>query len=131
MIDERLPAFLADLARRPFQYGETDCFMAAAEWIGICHGVNPAAAWRGTYSNAEECASVLKEHGEFPRAAARGLREFGLERTTNPLPGDVAVVRYCEAWYGAIRTPGHRWAIKCRDGVRATNDLRVVAAWKV
>lgn len=132
MSDDRLAAFLAMLRREPFGYGSCDCALVLGAWAALARGItDPAAHLKGTYASANECAAVTRRNGHLPRLVARLARDVGLERTRAPQPGDIAVVRFGGAWFGAIRTRGARWAIKCNDGLLVTRECRVVAAWSV
>lgn len=124
-----LARFLADLAVRPFRYGELDCGLALAELWQAVHGVDGAASLRGTYATEAECAAMLRSQGHLPRLVARLARSVGARQTSDPKPGDFAVIRHQNKWWGAIRTPGGRWAVKCNDGLAALKAPRIVAMW--
>lgn len=127
-----LISFLADLARRPFRWGETDCALVLADWWQLNHGgPDPAAALRGSYASEDECTAVLVRNGHLPRVVRLLARSVGARRTANPQPGDFAVVRYEGRWWGAIMGPSGRWAIKCHDGLALSRNVRLVAAWSL
>ncbi len=44
--------FLDSRRMMPFEWGRNDCAMFAADWVMIATGHDPAAEWRGTYSDA-------------------------------------------------------------------------------
>lgn len=131
IVTDGLEAFFRDLARRPFAYGSTDCALVIADRWLQAHGADPAAHLRGAYGTEDECAAVLAANGHLPRLVARLARSVGAPRTDDPKPGDFAVVRHQGRWWGAIRTPSGRWAIKAHDGLACLRNVRVVAAWSV
>jgi hypothetical protein len=65
------------------------------------------------------------------RLAAAQAKQAGLARTVDPRAGDVAIVRFGEAFHGAIRTASGRWAIKAGDGMTITSKARALMAWRV
>lgn len=127
----KLVPFLRWLAAEPFSYGRLDCLLAPAEWAEVVTGHAPAAAFRGAYHDEASCAAVLAAHGHAPRLVARVAREVGAVRVTEPTPGDIAVLRVPGRWYGAIRTPAGRWAVKCGPGLHVTREGRPVGIWRL
>lgn len=126
-----LHAFLVELTARDFRYGETDCALVLGEWWARRHGADPACHLRGTYHDDAGCEAVLAAGGQLPRLVARLARSVGAARTSEPQPGDVAVVRMLRTWWGAIMTPSGKWAIKSGGGLYVTQNCRVVAAWSI
>lgn len=121
-----LAAFLRRVAGEPFAFGRMDCALVIADWWRECHGVDPAAHLRGTYSNTSD---VLR--GGLLELVRDIARDAGAVRTREPKPGDFAVVRYRDTHFGAIRAASGKWAIKATDGLLLTRDCRVVAAWEI
>lgn len=128
-----LTPFLRDLAARPFAWGECDCALALGAWWAANHGVDPTLRLRGSYHDEESCAALLARSGHLPRAAARLAREAGAKRSDGASPGDFAVIRFGDRWYGAIRAQSGRWVVKGSNGVIAlpAASVRVVIAWSV
>lgn len=80
----RLDVCLADAARTGFVWGENDCCMSAANAVRACTGVDPASAYRGTYSTAQGAVSRLRRAGGDPHRlienmAAGIAADLGLE----------------------------------------------------
>lgn len=126
-----LKSFLASLAREPFAFGEMDCALVLGRWWAINHGHNPAAHLVGTYHDKEGCADVLVRHGGLLRLVDGLCRKIGANRTADPKPGDVAVVRWSRRHFGAIRTPSGKWAIKATDGLVTTSDCKPLMIWSI
>jgi hypothetical protein len=127
-----LKLFLQDLARSRFEWGRHDCALVLADWWLLNHGgEDPAAELRGAYSNEDECAALLARTGHLPRLVARLARRVGALRTTDPQPGDFAVIRHRDLWFGAILSTSGFWHIKAHDGAAALRSVRVVAAWSI
>ncbi|WP_226578909.1 DUF6950 family protein [Acuticoccus sediminis] len=126
-----LVPFLRWLAREPFAWGQLDCLLALGSWWEALYGVDPAAHLRGTYHDEATCAAVLAGQGHAPRLVAGIARNVGAPMTRDdPRPGDAAVLRFPGTWYGAIRTPSGRWAIKSGEGLLVTRAGRPVAIWR-
>ncbi len=128
---EVVATFLARLAAEPFAFGRLDCCLALADWWAFARGVDPAAHLRGTYDDEASCEQVLAAGGgllEVVRGIAAGA---GALPTDKPVPGCAAVVAFNGRHWGAIMTPGGRWAIKLGDGLCALRSCCVVQAWTV
>jgi len=59
----RLQEFVRARQSAPFQWGENDCCMFAADAVLAVTGVDPALHLRGSYSTAQEAASILRDYG--------------------------------------------------------------------
>ena len=128
-----LAAHLASALRTPFRPGVRDCALFAADWIVAARGFDPAAGWRGQYANEEESDRLLDSQGGLAAVVARELSAAGLERTAEPVAGDVGLLRTFtdrgRRAVGAICT-GPRWVVLARSGVIAA-QARPLAAWRV
>ena len=49
--------------RTSFVWGETDCIMSVCNHVWQTTGVDPAAPWRGTYSDEAGAAAIYGAHG--------------------------------------------------------------------
>lgn len=126
-----LAVYLRTEAGRPYVFGVSDCVMLVAGWIERRRGVDPAAFCRGY--DVEQAEAWLRELGPFPRAMGRVLRRAGLLLTTDPAPGDVAVIAFNNVAHAAIRTE-RGWVTRLEPGGISSlppNRVRVVAAWRV
>lgn len=124
-------AFLAELKARPFTYGHCDCALVIADLWRSAHGVDPASHLRGLYSDEQSCQVLLKQSGHLPILVARIAAKAGAKRVKVPKPGDFAVIRHQGSWFGAIRSKGGRWAVKCHDGLALLRNPRIVAMWGI
>lgn len=124
-----LPAFLKECARRPFAPGTHDCVLMACDWVKARTGTDPAAAWRGRYADRRGALRIIAQAGGMQPLVAGLMAGAGLEPTTDPLPGDVAVVVICGDTVGAIRTMSG-WACCGPNGV-VVAEADVLAAWSV
>lgn len=129
-----LAQFLTELPRRKREWGKTDCLMILADWVKLRRGFDPAARWRGTYSDEAGAMALLKLHGGHAGIIDEALG--AASRTKEPGEGDVAVIRAPQG-IGTIKRPG---ALCLGEGMVAlmTIDiglvmarLPIVAAWKV
>lgn len=77
--ETRLWAGIEAARRRPFVWGGHDCCMFACDLLSAMTGVDPGAAFRGTYSDKAGAKAVLKR-----------LYRGGLERTISAIAGEVA-----------------------------------------
>lgn len=126
---ERLRGFLAAGTAAPFVWGQNDCSMWCASWIRDVHGIDPAAAFRGTYATADECAALVEQQGGLEAFADRLLTKAGMRRAIAPEPGDVAVVHTLIGPAMMIYT-GLSWAWKSPHGVLFARREPIVA-WAV
>ena len=112
-------------------WGQNDCCLFPANWILSIAGIDGGALWRGTYADEDQCLAVLERDGGVRAVMARGAALVGLPPTTNPVRGDVGVIRVRtfrgEPLVGAICT-GRRWAVMSAQGVRSLRG-EVEAAW--
>lgn len=65
-----LATYVGAATERPFRWGEHDCALFAAGWMTVLTGRDPAAALRGTYSDAAGAGGVV---GEDPEAWFAGM----------------------------------------------------------
>ena len=135
-----LTVFLNELAARRWAWGETDCLMPCADWIARVHGVDPAAAVRGTYADGEGCLRALRRAGGMARAIDEAVAQIGMGRTEAPDRGDIGLVigrasfggRLRQRQVGAICTQPGRWAVMTPDfGLVITEFVTFSVGWRV
>lgn len=140
LVTDLLPRFLADLARRRWEWSRTDCSMPMADWIMLVRGVDPAADLRGSYSDALSCARMLRREGGQRAMLDRRFAAVGVLRTDAPARNDVGTVkapaerhgRVVLREIGAIFLDRQRTAIFTPDaGMLIVTGLPVTAAWRV
>lgn len=125
-----LDQFLEAATARTFRDGEWDCQLFPAEWVRLVTGVDPAKEWRGRYSTALGRERILKREGGPLAVMTRGAESARLKRTTEPVRGDVGLIRLSGRDYGAVCL-GDRWALVTRRGLAAERPDEVIRAWEV
>lgn len=87
----RLTAYLTQAAPRPYCLGQHDCALFAAGGVQAVTGLDPAAAWRGTYATKAAGLTALRRagHADHIAATAAALPEI---HPALAAPGDIAVV---------------------------------------
>lgn len=127
---DALPRYLRSEAGRPFEIGRADCATLAADWIMLCHGIDPLGRLRGRYGEGNwRC----RHSGRLERFAALTARRCGLNHTDAPTLGDVGLVQAGDVTAFAIRSTRY-WVFRLAGGgltFLPADRLRVLAAWKV
>ena len=87
----RLGGYLAGEARRPFEYGISDCALFAAGALNAMTGSDPSADYRGRYTSLRGGLRILRKDGfrDHVERAAALLAEVPPQRAR---VGDIAVV---------------------------------------
>lgn len=62
--EARLGAVLDAYANRPFDWGRSDCCLFVADVVQAMTGIDPAAAYRGRYSNETGARLALRRYGK-------------------------------------------------------------------
>lgn len=62
--EQRLADFVADNTDRPHEWGAWDCILMSCAAVEAMRGDDPAAEYRGRYSDAEGAALALRELGQ-------------------------------------------------------------------
>lgn len=116
-------------AARPFVWGEHDCALAIADWVGRHTGCDPAAHLRGRYASEGEARALMGPLGlvGIVRDCARAA---GLTRTFAPAPGDIGVIRVRDRHICALRVVGG-WVWPRSRGFSRSSDAPMVAAWSL
>lgn len=126
-----LARYLRAEAGRRFELGRADCATLVADWVRECRGVDPIGPQRG-YSLDEEARAIVAGRGGLVRAVGRAMRREGIRLTSNPRPGDVAVLSTGTVVVCAVRTE-RGWVMRLADGLARfpLERVRVLAAWAV
>lgn len=74
----RLQDFVQAERGRAFRWGSADCCLLAADAVQALTGRDPAAPWRGSYTDEAGARALLEEHGGL-----RGLISTALGPATN------------------------------------------------
>lgn len=131
-IREKLTLFLDKAARRPFEWGVSDCVLEVADWLDQSCSLDVASEWRGRYSD-EASARALMPRGDLEAAMRLEMGFIGLKETVQPQFGDVALVTLVgqDKPLAAILMPSGRWRMKTLTGIALTRDVTVVVAWSL
>lgn len=79
---------LLDLWRRSaFEWGKTDCIMATCNHILAETGIDPAAPWRGTYSDEAGARAIYDTFGGVRRLFRYGMARAGFGLAERVAPG--------------------------------------------
>lgn len=132
---ENLGEFLERAGRRGLVYGLNDCMMMPANWLWSLTGIDPAAEWRGRYSDRDGAARIIARAGGLQSLMSAAALSAGAV----PVPADqappgavglvVSITDDGPAPVGAVRTPTG-WAVIAADGL-AVSFFPVLAAWAV
>lgn len=100
-------AALVDSARaQPFEWGQHDCCLWAANAVLAITGRDPGAPWRGAYRTTRGALDLLESIGGLEGAGAL---------TGNPIQvalaaiGDVGLVRWTDGTESLAVCAGHSW----------------------
>lgn len=118
--------FLEETGPLPFQWGDVDCACWAASLVARATGVDPAGAYRGTYSNWPGARQVWIKGGGL-RKLCRDAMSF--------LPGDerangVALVRVGNRDLCGVLVHG-KIALKKDRGLIVTGSFDLVEGWSL
>lgn len=129
----KLQAFFREQSGRPFAWGSADCAFYLADWVMEAKEIaDPAAAWRGTYSDQAGAAAILEAQGGFVALVTSLAENAACPVTADPDDGDIAIIDLSTGLTGAIMTSGS-WAFRTAKGLAWTRVPagRVVKAWRV
>ena len=122
----------------PFIYGQSDCSTWVASWIEHMTDVDPAASFRGCYTNEIGCAKFVKTNGGLIAAMDHYMIRSGVMYHADvPFHGDVAIVvvpigNNDQVEVAAVRTR-NGWAYKpATGGLQVLNrELTVLGLWRM
>ena len=124
----RLQACVAERWRTPFEWGQFDCVLLAADAVLACTGEDLAAEYRGTYSDAAGAARLIETHGGLEAIAAARL---GAEiRPVLAQPGDIGLLSNEGRPCLSVCT-GAGWAAPCADGILIFRNDQAMKAWRL
>jgi hypothetical protein len=135
-----LADYLDDVAGRDCAYGELDCAILMADWIVICGFADPMPDRRGTYADKRSFRRALKSEGGLLASCKQRFERIGMNETTTPKAGDVAIVMapFAQRSGRWLRRP--TGALVLAGGLAALLDwprgicgahLPIAAAWSV
>jgi cell wall-associated NlpC family hydrolase len=107
---ERLAQFIESKRTVPFEWGENDCLMFAADAVVAITGEDPTAAHRGQYQTGEAVYERIREAGGLRHMLALPEKHRGLAQRGDIVLADVegvetfGVVAGAGAWCGPGET---------------------------
>jgi hypothetical protein len=116
-------------AGKRFAWGECDCCLFVADWIKAVHGFDPAAGWRGVYSDERGARRALAMSGGLIRLMSLRMAAHGIDPTDTPGHGDIGAVETALGPTAAIRVSAG-WACKSPAGLIAA-PFKSLAAWSI
>lgn len=123
----RLARVMNAARRRPFAWGEQDCCVWAADSVQACTGVDPAAAWRGTYRDAMSAERLVMELGGMAAIGALAGRESAPSLAT---AGDIGLARQGDREMLVVHS-GQVWLAVAACGLEIVPFGSVTHAWRV
>lgn len=124
----RLEALMLERLAASFAWGSHDCALFAADAVRAITGVDLAADWRGSYTDARGAFRILEPLGGLRGVATAALRE--------PVPvlmaraGDVGLVTQDDRDMLAV-CGGTHWHVPGEAGLVALPLHMGVCAWRV
>jgi hypothetical protein len=126
----RLAEFLSQAAARGFRVGEHDCMLFVADWARALTGWDPAAPWRGHYTDKAGADAIV---------AAAGGPKLLLDAALIPCgwgvagikvrAGDIVLAALHNEWLAGIVTAAGDVALLTRHGI-VTGAAHVMYAWR-
>lgn len=132
MSDNLLQRFVADYLERSrrFRFGQDDCTVGlASEWVRERTGIDFGAAVRGTYRTRDEGLEVLRQRGGWVSLLDGLFTPAGIERTDDPMTGDIGIVSQMGEDTLAIRLR-NLWGVRALYGFGAV-EANHIAAWRI
>jgi hypothetical protein len=123
---ERFEALVRARLREPFSWGTHDCCMWAADAVLAKTGRDPAAEFRGTYSDAMGAARLLESLGGIASVGAMVGEEI---RPLQATWGDVGMLTGEGREMLAVST-GTLWLATSENGLSAHALGSAARAWK-
>ena len=127
-----LDAFFAEHQFDSFQYGRWDCCLFVCDAVFVMTGVDPAAAYRGTYASKAEARNAAR--GSVQATVEAVCAEHGMKETAVSFArrGDVALVgsrRDCSL--GIVALNGREIVLTSSAGLWRVPLGTAVRAWHV
>ena len=133
----RLEAFLSKHQFDSFHYGRWDCCLFVCDAIREMTGIDPAAAFRGSYSSQVEARRAVRAYGTTVQAVVEAVAvQYGMPETgvLHARRGDVALLRRnCGRDYslGLVALNGYEIVLTSSMGLWRMPVATAVRAWHV
>jgi cell wall-associated NlpC family hydrolase len=129
----KLAQLIESIAQIPFQWGQYDCAMFCAHWCRELVGVDPGAAYRGTYSTQAGAEAIFSpDLGAF---AAGILVPIGAVEVTPTLArrGDIVFVNNgtADGALGVVSLDGRHAVVMSSTGVVGVHMMYWLRAWQI
>ncbi|MCX5570623.1 DUF6950 family protein [Kaistia nematophila] len=115
--------------REPFQWGERDCALFAADCVKAMTGIDLGFGFRGSYDDAAGAAKALRRAGfsDLPDVVASFFEEIHPVRAG---VGDIAAIETAEGWALGVYG-GPRVTVLRPDGLGSVDRSMVTRAFRV
>lgn len=115
--------------REPFQWGERDCALFAADCVKAMTGIDLGFGFRGSYDDAAGAAKALRRAGfaDLPALVASFFDEIHPVRAG---VGDIAAIETAEGWALGVYG-GPRVTVLRPDGLGSVDRSIVTKAFRV
>ena len=94
--ESRLIAYLRSVSKKPFKYGEHDCFIFTLQAVEAQTGVDLYTDVIGKYDDSESALKFCKEHGYKSHVDAISKNFKPRESLLQAMRGDIIAVRSLE-----------------------------------
>lgn len=128
-------------ARGGCQYGRLDCCTFMADWLIVLGFDDVMADRRGTYHTKAQYRAAIRAEGGILQSCRTRFARIGLQETTEPAEGDVALVlapyavrrsgAVVNAPVGALCLDHRLRAVVTPDAGVVGAPLHTLIAWKV
>lgn len=119
--ERRLMALIEERRRAPFAWGTNDCISFASDAVMAITGIDPLAAWRGTYA-ADAIFDLLTIEREF----GRGRQQIAAARR-----GDIVLMPTSVSIHGAAVCLGELSAAPGEHGLIFNRTRMAKLFWPV
>jgi hypothetical protein len=123
----RLEALVADRLAQPFEWGQRDCALWAADVVKACTGVDVAADVRGRYADRAGAVRAYKRIGGLTRAC-----DARLGAAIDPAlaqVGDIALADEAGK-HMLVSNGGGHWMGQGPAGLVTVRDGGILRAWR-
>lgn len=124
----RFAALEASARLYEYAWGVHDCCLWAADAVEACTGMDPAAAWRGTYTDVAGAAVVMRRLGGLRRVGAMAGSAIDPRFA---IPGDVGLLVMAGSRPRLAVCSGFGWLSLVDRGLTASPVDSARYAWGV
>lgn len=129
-----LSRYLSDASKAPFQWGQNDCILHAANAIKAITGIDLAEQFRGAYSTEDQAYDIIEENfnGDIDGMVSAYLGEMN-PNVSFARRGDVVRITHNgEKAFGVVDDTGRRIAVISKEhGLVRLPLSRADVFWRV